>query len=72
MFLAGRITPAQYHAISEEYGDLAGYGLGVVALDPIEARSAQPATGEIWVHHERQSLLRSLPRTTLSNPFGVG
>ena len=30
VFLAGQITPAQDHAISEKYGDLAGQGLGVV------------------------------------------
>jgi hypothetical protein len=28
--LAGQITPAQDHVISEKYGDLAGKGLGVV------------------------------------------
>jgi hypothetical protein len=30
VFLAGQITPAQDHAISAKYGELAGYGLGVV------------------------------------------
>jgi hypothetical protein len=30
VFLAGQITPAQDHAISEKYEELAGYGVGVV------------------------------------------
>ena len=30
VFLAGQITPAQDHAISEKYGESAGLGLGVV------------------------------------------
>jgi len=30
VYLAGQITQAQDHAISEKYGDLAGRGLGVV------------------------------------------
>jgi hypothetical protein len=30
VFLAGQITPAQDHAMSEKYGDLAGHGLPLV------------------------------------------